>query len=141
LSVYPDSSFLFPQYVADTHSQEADRRMAQRPTVLITPFHRAELASAIFQQVFRGRISAAEAQFAYASFEADCASGVWLRTTLPEPTFATCIRLARMHGPMLGVRTLDTLHVAAALELKAARFWTFDDRQARLAEAAGLATT
>ena len=30
--------------------------------------------------------------------------------------------------------------VAAALELKATRFWTFDDRQAKLAEAEGLAT-
>jgi hypothetical protein len=29
-----------------------------------------------------------------------------------------------------GVRTLDSLqHVACALELKAERFWTFDDRQ------------
>jgi predicted nucleic acid-binding protein len=36
------------------------------------------------------------------------------------------------------VRTLDSLHVACALELKAERFWTFDDRQARLAEAVGL---
>jgi len=40
----------------------------------------------------------------------------------------------------LGVRTLDSLHVACALELKAERFWTFDERQARLAEAVGLNT-
>jgi predicted nucleic acid-binding protein len=39
------------------------------------------------------------------------------------------------------VRTLDSLHVACALELKAERFWTFDDRQVRLAEAVGLDTT
>jgi len=31
--------------------------------------------------------------------------------------------------------------VATALELRADRFWTFDQRQARLAEAEGLATT
>jgi predicted nucleic acid-binding protein len=30
--------------------------------------------------------------------------------------------------------------VACALELGAEKFWTFDDRQARLAEAAGLDT-
>jgi predicted nucleic acid-binding protein len=30
--------------------------------------------------------------------------------------------------------------VAAALELKAERFWTFDERQARLAEAEGSLT-
>jgi len=34
--------------------------------------------------------------------------------------------------------TLDTLHVASALELGAERFWTFDERQAKLARAVGL---
>ena len=48
--------------------------------------------------------------------------------------------LARRHGPTLGIRTLDSLHVACALELKAEKFWTFDERQARLAEAVGLDT-
>jgi len=115
--------------------------MASRPTVLITPFHRAELANAIFQQAFRARLSLDEARHAYASFEADCESGTWLLTELPDAIFSTSIRLARLHGPTLGVRTLDTLHVAAALKLKATRFWTFDDRQAKLAEAEGLITS
>ncbi len=44
------------------------------------------------------------------------------------------------HAARLGVRTLDTLHVASALELKAEHFWTFDGRQAKLALAAGLKT-
>jgi predicted nucleic acid-binding protein len=34
--------------------------------------------------------------------------------------------------------TLDTLHIACALELTAESFWTFDERQARLAKAVGL---
>jgi predicted nucleic acid-binding protein len=38
------------------------------------------------------------------------------------------------------VGTLDTLHVASALELGAERFWTFDERQAKLARAVGLKT-
>jgi hypothetical protein len=33
---------------------------------------------------------------------------------------------------------LATLHVAAALELKAQHFWTFDDCQAKLAKVFGL---
>ncbi len=37
--------------------------------------------------------------------------------------------------------TLDTLHVASALELGAERFWTFDEQQAKLAKAAGLTVT
>jgi len=57
---------------------------------------------------------------------------------MPESAFDVCAGLARHHGARLGLRTLDTLHVASALELKAQRFWTFDERQAKLARAAGL---
>jgi predicted nucleic acid-binding protein len=48
------------------------------------------------------------------------------------------VALARKHTALLGTRTLDTLHVAAALELKSERFLTFDERQAKLAKAIGL---
>jgi len=57
---------------------------------------------------------------------------------MPEDAFELCADLARRYGPKLGVRTLDSLHVASALELKAERFWTFDERQAKLAKAVGL---
>jgi len=55
--------------------------------------------------------------------------------------FGRSVALACRHTSTLGVRTLDTLHVAAALELKVDRFWTFDDRQRKLAEAEGLITS
>ena len=70
----------------------------------------------------------------------DQASGVWQQTALPESAFELCVQLAQQHGPKLGVRTLDSLHVACALGLKADRFWTFDERQAKLAKAQGLKT-
>jgi predicted nucleic acid-binding protein len=59
---------------------------------------------------------------------------------MPEGVFDICADLARRHGPRLGVRTLDSLHVACALQLKAQQFWTFDQRQAKLAKATGLKT-
>jgi predicted nucleic acid-binding protein len=52
--------------------------------------------------------------------------------------FETCIALAMRRVARLGARTIDTLHVACALELKADYFWTFDQRQAKLATAEGL---
>jgi predicted nucleic acid-binding protein len=60
---------------------------------------------------------------------------------MPENAFELCADLARRYGPKLGTRTLDSLHVACALELKAERFWTFDERQAKLAKAVGLRTS
>jgi len=59
----------------------------------------------------------------------------------PELMFVVAADLVRTHIAKLGTRTLDSLHVAAALELKAERFWTFDDRQKKLAKAVGLKTT
>jgi predicted nucleic acid-binding protein len=59
---------------------------------------------------------------------------------VPESAVEVCAQLARRYGARLGLRALDTLHVASALELKAKRSWTFDERQKRLARVAGLKT-
>lgn len=141
MTVYVDSSFLASLYVIDVHAPIARQRMAARPAVWITPFNRAEFAHALYRQVFRTSMTTIEAGLAWSDFEQDCALGVLTPVNLPERIWETGIQLARRFVPSLGVRTLDSLHVACALELKAQRFWTFDDRQAKLAEAAGLDTS
>jgi predicted nucleic acid-binding protein len=140
LSVYADTSFFVSLYLPDRHSAEAERRMAAKPRIWFTTLHRAEWMHAVSQHVFRKEISALEARRAQAELERDLGSGLWLKVDLPESLWDTCAELARRHGPRLGIRTLDSLHVAAALELGAAAFWTFDERQAKLAAAEGLQT-
>ncbi len=93
------------------------------------------------QHVFRRAISDREAQKFRSHFEGDREAGLWLEVDLPETAFETSIELARRHGARLGIRTLDSLHVASALELRTERFWTFDERQAALARAEGLKTS
>jgi predicted nucleic acid-binding protein len=114
--------------------------MNSNPRIWFSPLHLAEMFHAIAQQVFYRRISAAAAQDIYRQLESDRIAGVWAETQLPENAFELCAELARRYGPKLGTRTLDSLHVACALELKAERFWTFDERQGKLAKAAGLKT-
>jgi len=80
----------------------------------------------------------ARANRVYRELSRDCATNVWALTGFPEAAFTNGAALARTHVAKLGTRTLDSLHVAAALELKAQQFWTFDERQAKLAKAAGL---
>lgn len=138
MKVYADSSFLVPYYLQDSHSPETDRRMSLFPSVWITPINRTELAHAMNQYVFRGHLSVSEAQTAWADFNDDCTGGVWVQSGLPERAWETSIELAQRYGPTLGIRTLDSLYIACALELKAQRFWTFDERRARLAQAVGL---
>jgi hypothetical protein len=84
---------------------------------------------------------AVQAQQIHRELERDCAAGLWLEVELPELAFDVCMDLARKHGARLGVRTLDSLHVASALPLKAERFRRFDERQAKLAQEEGLKTS
>jgi predicted nucleic acid-binding protein len=141
LNVYADSSFLASLYIQDSHLHEARKWLLQKPQVFLTPLHRAELAHSIYFQVFRQRIRIVEAQLAWEAFENDCSVGLWRKVSLPTEAWDHSADLARKRGPALGIRTLDSLHVACALDLRAQKFWTFDDRQARLAEAVGLDTT
>lgn len=114
--------------------------MASRPGVFLTPFQQVELTHAVYQHVFRGHISPEEAQSVLDGFEHDRASDLWREVEAPATQYERAIELAHRHVAALGARTLDTLHVAAALELHATVFWSFDQRQAALARAAGLAT-
>ena len=128
-------------YLTDCHSAEARQRVRVGVPFLLTPLHLAEWAHALAQQEFRGNLTTEKAQAMNALFLADGASGLWRPASLPESAFEICADLARKHGSTVGVRTLDSLHVACALELKAERFWTFDERQAKLARAVGLKTS
>jgi predicted nucleic acid-binding protein len=138
LNIYADTSFFISVYLPDQHSPEAQRRLAQQPLVWLTPLHLAEWTHAIALLVFRNKVSTQEAQQVYRNFERDRLAGVWVEVDLPAKAFEVCARLARHHVASLGVRTLDTLHVASALELVAQSFWTFDARQANLARVEGL---
>lgn len=138
MTVYIDSSFLVSLYVTDQHSPESRKRVLAASSISLTPLHFAEWAHAIAQHVFHRKLTPSEAQQLHLHLEADRSTGRWLEVALPEHAFDLCADLARRYGPKLGVRTLDSLHVACALELKAERFWTFDERQAKLAKAEGL---
>jgi predicted nucleic acid-binding protein len=141
LTVYADTSFVISLYVTDRRSAESRERIAASPPIWFTPLHRAESAHAIAQQVFHGKLSDAEAQKLRRHLDRDRAAGLWLEVEMPENVFDICADLARRYGPRLGICTLDSLHVACALQLQAQYFWTFDERQNKLAKAVGLETT
>lgn len=138
MSIYLDTSFLVSLYLSDRHSPEARRRILSVPPLWLTPLHSAEWAHSVGQHIFRGELSPSEAERMNTRMEEHVSAGRWVSVPIPGNAFDLCAELARRHGPKLGMKTLDTLHVACALELKAERFWTFDERQAKLAKASGL---
>lgn len=140
MNVYVDTSFLVSLYLTDGNSAVARHRILSAPSIWFTPLHNAEWTHAIAQHIFRGKLSVRESERMHAKLEEHIDTGRWLLVPIPESALDLCARLGRAEGPRLDVRTLDSLHVACALELKADRFWTFDDRQAKLARMRGLKT-
>lgn len=138
MNIYADSSFFVSLYVTDSHSQEVKHRISKFPNLWFTPLHKVEWVHAIEQHVFRGAMSAAEAHQVYDEFERDERKSLWTEVHVAEGVFEAATQLARTHVSRLGTRTLDTLHVALAVDLQADEFWTFDERQAKLAKVAGL---
>ncbi|HEY6764051.1 MAG TPA: hypothetical protein VI386_04715 [Candidatus Sulfotelmatobacter sp.] len=57
---------------------------------------------------------------------------------MPSTVFGFAERLARKQTARVGARPLDILQVASALLLRPEQFWTFDDRQAKIARDQGL---
>jgi predicted nucleic acid-binding protein len=138
---YADTSFLISLFTTDANSAAADACVRVAPALFpLTPFGRLELTNAVQLRHFRREITAAEAGEVLADIASDLASGALAPVPVPAAMFERAQALAGKHTARLGVRSLDILHVAVALELQAEGFLTFDRRQARLARAEGLPT-
>lgn len=84
-------------------------------------------------------MTAVELKKGLSNQDADIASGL-LQKVSPDKAsvFRKANELSETHSASLGCRTLDILHVAAAVVIGAKNFVTFDARQAALATKAGM---
>jgi predicted nucleic acid-binding protein len=141
LSAYADTSFLVSLYAPDVNSADASAFMQRtRLPLLLTPLGELELVNALHLRVFRRELSAVEVQSAVSIFRVDLEAGVFALKSLTVSAFERAKKIARAQTAELGTRTLDVLHVASALVLRAETFCTFDRRQAALARAEKLRT-
>ncbi len=100
---------------------------------LVTPLTELELRNSLELRVFRGELSSRAARSAYADWQTDLADGLFELRQLPENWIRRSHTIAQQQTARVGTRTLDLIHVAAALELEADAFFSFDERQRRLA--------
>ncbi len=103
------------------------------------PLIELEFTNAIELRLFRREISSAQASSVLALWKKDIRSGVFLSFWNPL-IFEWALLLARKHTRQLGSRSLDLLHVAAAMEANVKVSLTFDKTQAKLAKLEGLTT-
>lgn len=137
---YADPSALLKLYVHEPESAAMSVwRSRVKGALPITPHARLEILNGIALAAFRGFLTAEATADAMASFDDDMADGRYVPTDVPwRATLRRAADLSRQHTPRFGGRTLDVLHVAAALELELSDFVTFDTRQRQLARAVGL---
>lgn len=106
---------------------------------VLTPLHLLEMRSAIRQKQGRNEVTKTEYQTLMSDFDQDLASGFYVRFSPHwDNVFARAETLSDLHTISTLCRTLDTLHVALALELGTTEFCTFDQRQAAMARLSGL---
>ncbi len=139
MTAYFDSSVIVALYHQEQHSPEARRAVTAQATVPFTMLLDLEVRTVFRRMVGSKLLTARELAALLSQLDDDLASGRLMRPPLDfYAVFAGAEVLSALHASRLLSRSLDTLHVAAALELGCTRFVTFDARQARLAEAAGL---
>jgi hypothetical protein len=140
LSVYIDTGILVKSYVFEANSPQAIAIIeAAGEPLVFSHFHGIEIPNAIRLKRFRGEITEAEEAEAIKVFQADIEAGRLARPGYDlEEAFKRAGMLSAQHSGTVGSRSLDILHVAAALECGCARLASFDERQRRIASLAGL---
>ena len=143
LSAYFDSGVISKWYVLEATSTAAKRlRTRFPPPATLTHLHRVELTTAWQLKLFRGEAEASGIARALERLRGDVDAGLWIAPTYDlGAVFRAAERIAGHHAASTGTRTLDILHVAAAIELGEKNFVTGDKRQAALARDLGLLVT
>ncbi|MGH7859736.1 MAG: type II toxin-antitoxin system VapC family toxin [Candidatus Binatia bacterium] len=141
MKVYFDSSALVAVYVTEAHSERARRKLRRQGAVPWTPLHDVEVSNALRLLRGRGQIDDTELEGLLGHVAEDLQKG---RLAPPAidlgGVFRRAATLSEKHASGTLARTLDILHVAAALEIGSKTVVSGDGRQIALANLAGLRT-
>ncbi len=136
--VYLDTGCLVKLYYPERESAAVAAAVVGE-RIVFTALHELEMVTAMNLKVFRREATSEQIVAATDLVQGDLAAG-----KLVEPptdwrsTFREAVRLAQTHAAMTGCRSLDTLHCALAKAISPGAFMSSDERQIKLARAAGL---
>jgi len=140
MNAYADTGFVVTLYKEESTTARAVALMAKQTiSVRLSQLGELEFRNALHLAVFRGELSASDAALKKRLFQEDVANGIFIITPVPAAgLFVKAAELADRHSAKLGTRSLDLMHVAAALLLGAETFFSFDERQRKAAKVEGL---
>jgi predicted nucleic acid-binding protein len=143
VTLWLDTSVLVSLYVPEARSERVARLVRRfGEPIPFSQLHELELANALRLRVFRRDVKSKRVDETLARVAEDLQAGILQRVAIEWPVaLARTIELADRYTSGVGCRSLDLLHVAAAVVSGNRRFVTADRRQGTVARRAGLVTT
>ena len=140
MSLYYDSGVLVKLYVREDRSDEVTRFVARRgESVAVNRLHELEIRNALRLKRFRGEIDDGQMAASLGMIAADFAARRLIRHEADwQVIHDEAERLSAVTGATVGVRTIDVIHIAAALTQMATGVVSFDRRQLAAARMSGL---
>ena len=140
MTIYYDSAVLVKAYCLETTSAQALVLIKRaKPPLLFTPLHAIEIRNALRLKRHRKELTEFQLRGALGNLAEDINRGFLHMADLdPRAVFDQAELLSGTYTSTIGARSLDILHVAAALILGAKQFVSFDRRQRSLAIRTGL---
>ena len=140
MSLYYDSSVLVKLYVREEFSDAVARFLAERrEAVVINDLHDIEMRNALRLKRFREEVDDEQLAASMAMLSSDLAARRLIRTAVDwQSVISEAKHLSAAATTDTGVRTIDLLHVAAALIGGATGLVSLDHRQRAAARFASL---
>ena len=139
---YADSGFVVSLYLTTEGTSALARKQVKRASkpILLSPLSLLEIRNALNFGVNRGEITIDQRDAVLAEIDTQIERGFFRLVDASQSSiYAKAQELSNKHTPVTSTRSLDLMHLAAALLTGARTFLTFDKRQARAATAEGLA--
>ena len=143
MTIYLDSSVLVKLYVYEAKSKEVTELVENLgEAVLFTRLHELEMKNGIRTKGFRREIMTEQITQSLKLIDTDLSSGRLKQISLNwNDVYDYAESLSHKHSRQIGCRSLDILHVAAAMTLGIKKIITTDHRQEQLARAANFQVT
>lgn len=107
--------------------------------MVLSPLTLLEIRNAFNLAIQRGEIRESEREAVFADIERQLATGFFrMADTSQAEIYAKARELSDRYTPTIATRSLDLMHVAAALLGKARMFLSTDARQCKVAKAEGM---
>lgn len=137
--LYLDSGALIKLYVVEPGSDFVAEAIQAAQILPVNSLQETEVCNALLAAKGRGELTESACQQALDHLSHDIAAEVFRRVVPDWPVIWNLAQtLARDHTSVILCRTLDILHVALALRLKADALASGDKRQIALCRAVGL---